>query len=73
MGKNLHWLHYCKASGVHIHTYIQYIICKWKLLLLVIDFAIQVQILDQAVCISYNANTLEKDMNPTILHSNMGQ
>ena len=31
------------------------------------ELAIPVQILDEAVCISYSANVLEKDMNPTIL------
>ena len=31
------------------------------------DMATQVQILDKTVCISNNANTLAKDMNPIIL------
>ena len=31
------------------------------------DMAIQVQILDKAVCISHSANILEKGMHPTIL------
>ena len=34
----------------------------WKM-----DMATQVQILDEAVCISYSANTIVKGMNPTIL------
>ena len=32
-----------------------------------INTAIRVQILNEAVCILYNANTLEKGMNPTIV------
>ena len=31
------------------------------------DMATRVQILDEAVCISHSANTLEKVMNPNIL------
>ena len=31
------------------------------------DTAIRVQILDEAACISYSANTIEKGMNPSIL------
>ena len=30
--------------------------------------ATRVQILGEAICISYNANTLGKGMHPTILH-----
>ena len=37
------------------------------------DATIQVQILDEAVCISYSANTLEKGMIPTILPPAMGK
>ena len=37
------------------------------------DTANIVQTLDEAVCISHHANTLEKGMNPTILFSNYGQ
>ena len=31
------------------------------------DTATHVQILDEAVCISYHTNTFEEGMNPTIL------
>ena len=31
------------------------------------NFATKVQILNEAICISHSANTLEKGMNPTIL------
>ena len=31
------------------------------------DTAPQVQFLDEAVCISHSANTIQKDMNPPIL------
>ena len=34
---------------------------------------IQVRILDEDVCISHSANTLAKDMNPTILPPPMGK
>ena len=37
------------------------------------DTVSQVQILDKAVCILRNANTLGKGMNPTILPSAMGK
>ena len=38
-----------------------------------VDTGTQVQNLDEAVCISHSANTLEKSMNPTILHPAKGK
>ena len=37
------------------------------------DMATQIQILYDAVCISYSAYTLEKDMNQTILPPAIGK
>ena len=37
------------------------------------DMASRVQILNEAVCISYSANTLQKGMNPIILPLAMGK
>ena len=37
------------------------------------DIVTQVQILDEAVCISYSTNTIEKDINSTILPTAMGK
>ena len=37
------------------------------------DMAAQVQILDETVCISHSANTLEKGMTPSISPSAMGR
>ena len=37
------------------------------------DTATQVQILDEADCISHSTNTLEKSMNPIILTPIMGK
>ena len=39
---------------------------QW-LMLWEMDTANQVQILEESVCISYRANTLEKGLNPNIL------
>ena len=38
-----------------------------------VDMAIRVQILNEAVCISHNTNTLEKDMNPIIHYPAMSK
>ena len=37
------------------------------------DMAIQVQILNEAICISYSANTLGKGMNPIIFPLAIGE
>ena len=37
------------------------------------DMVTQVEVLDEAICISHGTNTLGKDMNPTILPPGMSE
>ena len=46
--------------------------CPW-LSSVEMDTSIRVQILDEADCISYGTDTLEKGMNPIILPPAMGK
>ena len=44
------------------------------LIMMLADMLVQdIQILDKAVCILYNAHTLGNDMNPTLLSPAMGK
>ena len=38
-----------------------------------VDTVTDVQVLDDTVCISHSANTLRKDMNPTIFPPDIGK
>ena len=64
---HLTWM-VCEIGGWWLYNFYDVMVMVMEM-----DMANQVQILDKAVCLSYNANTLGKGMNPTILPQAMGK